>query len=130
MDALLIHNPTAGPRKVEDELDRVVEYLGECGWRIQRRITEHAGQATEFARQAALDGRDLVRIDFGAGQHDDGERAHLVARGGDHSVLLSTPPRLRCRKLAGRKESSKATMRRTAIWCSRVTSSQRGWRGD
>jgi diacylglycerol kinase family enzyme len=62
MDALLIHNPTARPREVEDELDRVVEYLGEYGWRIQRCTTEHAGQATEFARQAVLARLDVVLV--------------------------------------------------------------------
>jgi hypothetical protein len=69
----------------------VVEHLGECGWRIQRHITEHAGQATEFARQAALDGRDLVRIDFGAGSMMPANAPTWSRVVGDHSVLLSTP---------------------------------------
>ena len=67
MNALLIHNPTAGPREVEDELDRVVEYLGESGWQIRKRITDHAGQATEFAHQAALGELDVVLVAGGDG---------------------------------------------------------------
>ena len=67
MKAVLIHNPTAGPRQVEDELDLVVEYLCDCGWQIRKRVTEHAGQATEFARQAARDGLDVALVSGGDG---------------------------------------------------------------
>ena len=67
MNAMLIHNPTAGPREVEDELDLVVEYLSDCGWRVSTRITEHAGQATRLARQAARDGVDVVLVSGGDG---------------------------------------------------------------
>jgi diacylglycerol kinase (ATP) len=65
--ALIIHNPTAGPREVEDELDLVVECLSECGWRVQRRTTEYAGHATELARQATLDGLEIVLVAGGDG---------------------------------------------------------------
>jgi len=67
MNGVLIHNPTAGPREVEEELDLVVEYLSECGWRLRKRITEHAGQATGFARQAAQEGADVVLVSGGDG---------------------------------------------------------------
>jgi len=67
MNAILIHNPTAGPREVEAELDLVIEYLSEQGWQIRRRVTEHAGHATELARQAALNGLDAVLIAGGDG---------------------------------------------------------------
>lgn len=67
MKVMLIHNPTAGPREVEGELDLVVEYLSDCGWQIHKRITEHAGEATEFARQAARDGLDAALISGGDG---------------------------------------------------------------
>jgi YegS/Rv2252/BmrU family lipid kinase len=67
MNAVLIHNPTAGPREVEDELDLVVEYLGDQGWQLRRCITQHAGQATEFARQAAREGLDAVLVSGGDG---------------------------------------------------------------
>ena len=66
-NALLIHNPSAGPREVEDELDLVVEYLSECGWRVRRSVTGHAGQATESARQAVVDGLDVVLVAGGDG---------------------------------------------------------------
>ena len=66
-NALLIHNPSAGPREVEDELDLVVEYLSECDWRVRRSVTGHAGQATEFARQAVVDGLDVVLVAGGDG---------------------------------------------------------------
>ena len=64
---LLIHNPTAGPRQVEDELDLVVEYLCDGGWRLQRLVTEYPGQATELARQAAKDQWDVVLVAGGDG---------------------------------------------------------------
>jgi YegS/Rv2252/BmrU family lipid kinase len=67
MNAVLIHNPTAGPREVEDELDLVVEYLSDCGWHIRRCVTEQAGQAIELARQAAKDGMDAVLVAGGDG---------------------------------------------------------------
>ena len=66
-NVLLIHNPAAGPREVEDELDLVVEYLSECGWRVRKCVTEYAGQATECARQAVLDGLDVVLVSGGDG---------------------------------------------------------------
>jgi diacylglycerol kinase (ATP) len=67
VNALLIHNPTAGPREVEDELDLVVEYLGNCGWHIRRTLTRRAGDTTELARQAVLDGVDVVLAAGGDG---------------------------------------------------------------
>jgi YegS/Rv2252/BmrU family lipid kinase len=66
-NALLIHNPTAGPREVEDELDLVVEYLSECGWRARKCVTEYAGQAAECARQAVLEKLDVVLVAGGDG---------------------------------------------------------------
>jgi YegS/Rv2252/BmrU family lipid kinase len=63
----LIHNPTAGPREVEDELDLVVEYLSECGWRARKCVTEYAGQAAECARQAVLEKLDVVLVAGGDG---------------------------------------------------------------
>ena len=54
MNGVLIHNPTAGPREVEEELDLVVEYLSESGWWLRKCVTEHAGQATGFARPTSI----------------------------------------------------------------------------
>jgi len=67
MNAVLIHNPTAGPREVEPELDLVVEYLSESGWRLRKCVTDHAGQATRLARQAAQEGVDVVLVSGGDG---------------------------------------------------------------
>jgi len=67
MKALIIHNPTAGPREVEDELDLVIEYLCNNDWQVRRCVTDHAGHTTELARQAALDGMDAVLVAGGDG---------------------------------------------------------------
>ncbi len=67
MKAFLIHNPTAGPREVEDELDLVVEYLSDCGWQIKRYITDHGGHATQLARRAAREECDAVLVAGGDG---------------------------------------------------------------
>ena len=51
-DALLIYNPTAGPRDVRRELDRVLGYLERRGWRVRLRETTKTGDATPFAQEA------------------------------------------------------------------------------
>lgn len=52
-DVLLIYNPTAGPRgELRRDLDRVVGYLDERGWRVATRATRKPGDATELARVA------------------------------------------------------------------------------
>lgn len=52
-DVLLIFNPTAGPRgELRRDLERVVGYLEERGWRVTMRATRKAGDATELARAA------------------------------------------------------------------------------
>jgi diacylglycerol kinase (ATP) len=52
-DALLIFNPTAGPRgELRRDLERVVGYLGERGWHVTIRATRKRGDATELARAA------------------------------------------------------------------------------
>ncbi|MGD9100399.1 MAG: diacylglycerol kinase family lipid kinase [Anaerolineae bacterium] len=52
-DALLIYNPTAGPRaELRRDLERVVAYLGERGWHVTMRTTRKPGDATELARAA------------------------------------------------------------------------------
>jgi diacylglycerol kinase (ATP) len=52
-DVLLIFNPIAGPRsELRRDLERVVDYLGERGWRVRVRTTRKPGDATELARAA------------------------------------------------------------------------------
>jgi diacylglycerol kinase (ATP) len=52
-DALLIFNPTAGPRgELRRDLERVVGYLSERGWHVTIRATRKPGDATELARAA------------------------------------------------------------------------------
>ena len=52
-DALLIYNPTAGPRgELRRDLERVLGYLGERGWHATIRATRKPGDATELARAA------------------------------------------------------------------------------
>ena len=52
-DALLIYNPTAGPRgELRRDLERVIDYLAERGWHTAIRATRKPGDATELARAA------------------------------------------------------------------------------
>jgi len=52
LDALVVYNPTAGPRDVRRELDRVIGYLERRGWRVALRETTKTGDATLFAQEA------------------------------------------------------------------------------
>ena len=60
MKTLLIRNPVAGPRDVEDDLNRVIVYLEKRGWDVSVRVTQRQGHATLLARQAAEQGYDMV----------------------------------------------------------------------
>jgi len=60
MKTLLIRNPVAGQRDVEDDLRRVTRYLQDCGWQVSLRQTEGHRHATTLAREAVEDGYDLV----------------------------------------------------------------------
>lgn len=67
MDADLIYNPTAGPRDVHRELERLCAFFDERGWSVQLTTTEEPGDATRMAREAALDHRDAVIVAGGDG---------------------------------------------------------------
>ncbi len=67
MDAVLIYNPTAGPRDVHGELKRLRSFFGKRGWSVELRTTEKAGDATRFARAAAEEGRDAAIVAGGDG---------------------------------------------------------------
>ncbi|MEE8391724.1 MAG: diacylglycerol kinase family protein, partial [Anaerolineae bacterium] len=58
--AHLIYNPTAGPRDVRRALKRVCSHLKRCGWSVELRMTEKAGDAITLARAAAQAGCDVA----------------------------------------------------------------------
>ncbi len=60
MKTLLVRNPVAGQRDVEDDLRRVLSYLRDRGWDVVVRLTERQGHATELAHEAATQGYDMV----------------------------------------------------------------------
>lgn len=60
MNTVLIHNPTAGPRDVQDELIKVVSFLRSHGWSLAIRETQRHGHASELAREASQQGANLV----------------------------------------------------------------------
>jgi YegS/Rv2252/BmrU family lipid kinase len=67
MDGVLIYNPTAGPRNVLDELERLRSFFRARGWSVELRVTEKPGDATWMAREAATRGRDVVIVAGGDG---------------------------------------------------------------
>jgi len=68
VDALLIYNPTAGPRgELRRDLERVVAYLTERGWRVTIRATRKPGDATELARAAVAACCKVVLVAGGDG---------------------------------------------------------------
>ncbi len=60
MKVELIYNRAAGPRDVQDELAKALNYLGSRGWDLAVHETQRAHHATELAREAAEGGADLV----------------------------------------------------------------------
>jgi diacylglycerol kinase (ATP) len=60
MKAHIIHNPTAGPRDVRRDLERVCSDLERRGWSVELRITEKPGDARVFACAAAQAGCDVA----------------------------------------------------------------------
>ncbi len=64
---LLIYNPTAGPWDMTRTLKRLAEYMRKCSWEMELVQTQHPGDATEQARQAAQRGLDLVLVAGGDG---------------------------------------------------------------
>jgi YegS/Rv2252/BmrU family lipid kinase len=68
VDALLIYNPTAGPRgELRRDLERVVAYLTERGWHVTIRATRKPGDATELARAAVAAHCKVVLVAGGDG---------------------------------------------------------------
>jgi YegS/Rv2252/BmrU family lipid kinase len=67
MDAVLIYNPTAGPRNVRGELERLHSFFRGWEWFVELRVTEKAGDATRMAHQAAFQGQDAVIVAGGDG---------------------------------------------------------------
>lgn len=67
MDADLIYNPTAGPRDVLGELERLRRFFRDHGWSVELKTTERPGDAIDLAREAALRERDAVIVAGGDG---------------------------------------------------------------
>jgi YegS/Rv2252/BmrU family lipid kinase len=67
MDARLIYNPTAGPRNVRADLERLSSFFDERDWSVELRTTQRPGDATRMARQAAADHLDVVIVAGGDG---------------------------------------------------------------
>ncbi len=60
MKALLIHNPSAGQRTDYAVLDAARDVFRDAGWQAEMQKTQAVGDATKFARQAALASIDAV----------------------------------------------------------------------
>ncbi|HHS96597.1 MAG TPA: diacylglycerol kinase family lipid kinase [Chloroflexi bacterium] len=67
MKGRIVYNPTAGPRDVERELQRVRKALAKRGWEIEIVTTHHPGDAKRLAREAAEAGLDGVWVAGGDG---------------------------------------------------------------
>jgi YegS/Rv2252/BmrU family lipid kinase len=67
MDGVLIYNPTAGPRNVLDELERLRSFFRARDWSVELQVTEKSGDATRMAREAAFQGKDAVIVAGGDG---------------------------------------------------------------
>ncbi|MFO7743509.1 MAG: diacylglycerol kinase family lipid kinase [Anaerolineae bacterium] len=67
MEAVLIYNPTAGPRHVRGELERLRPFFRRRGWSVELRVTKGPGDATRMAREAAMSGQDAVIVAGGDG---------------------------------------------------------------
>jgi diacylglycerol kinase (ATP) len=72
-DALIIYNPTSGHRRHQrlSDLAQAVKILKTAGIRADLAETTHPGAATELARQAVCEGRDLVIACGGDGTNNE-----------------------------------------------------------
>jgi YegS/Rv2252/BmrU family lipid kinase len=72
-EALLVYNPTSGRRRERRmrELAEAARTLKDAGIHAELAPTTHAGAATELARRAVKDGRDLVIVCGGDGTNND-----------------------------------------------------------
>lgn len=65
--ALLIRNPVARNAIDDETLSAVIDVAVAAGWRIETIATDRAGRATEYARDAAARGVDVVVVHGGDG---------------------------------------------------------------
>ena len=65
--ALLIRNPAARNAIDDETLSAVIDVAVAAGWRIETIATDRAGRATEYARDAAERGVDVVVVHGGDG---------------------------------------------------------------
>jgi diacylglycerol kinase (ATP) len=95
MKTLIIHNPIAGARLADDELDRTAAFLCQEGWNVLGiEQTNGPGDATTYARKAVAEGCSAVFVAGGDGtiaQAVDGlvntDTALAVLPGGTGNVL-------------------------------------------
>ncbi len=67
MRALLVYNPTAGRGGLRREIPDAMTVLQAAGWLIMPAQTEGPGHAAELARQACVEGYDVVLVAGGDG---------------------------------------------------------------
>ena len=68
MKALIIHNPLAGQRDLEEELRQTVAFLASSGWEVISVEETHGyGDATTYARKAVIEGCNAVFVAGGDG---------------------------------------------------------------
>lgn len=60
MNVRLVYNPVAGQHDVREALQRVVDFLESQGSNVSISRTKGAGDATRYAREAAIEGTDIV----------------------------------------------------------------------
>ena len=87
MRSMLIVNPTSGPWDIRRELPAVLKHLEAQGWQTSLHQTEHAGEATDLARQAAEQGLDAIFVAGG-----DGTINEIVNGLAQSSVALGVLP--------------------------------------
>jgi len=67
MKVQLIYNPAAGRWDIDAELNRVMAFLRSQGWSVSLRTTLGAGDGITYAREAVVNGYDMVVVVGGDG---------------------------------------------------------------
>ena len=88
MNAMLVLNPTAGQLWLNRQIEEVIQYLQQHGWRVDLRTTEKRGDAISFTREAIDKRCDIVIAAGGDGTINEVINGGLV--GSD--VMLGVLP--------------------------------------
>lgn len=80
MEAHMIYNPTAGPRDVRRELERLCSFFSDHDWSVDLRTTQQAGDAARMAREASSEGLDAVIVAGGDGTVNEAVNGLLGSR--------------------------------------------------